>query len=141
MKTDTTTPAGFTRRDFVKTSATAALGVSAGLMATSDYAYAAGSDTLRVGLVGCGGRGTGAARDAVQAAEGVEVVAMGDLFEDRLKKSKEQLQEAIGDALKVTQETSLRWLRRLPKSHRQRRRLRHPRHAARLPPDACPGRR
>ena len=106
MKTDTRASSAFTRRDFVKTSATAALGVSAGLMATSNYAYAAGSDTLRVGLVGCGGRGTGAARDAVQAAEGVEIVAMGDLFDDRLKKSQEQLKEAIGGALKVTQETT-----------------------------------
>ena len=106
MKVDATEKGGFTRRDFVKTSATAALGVSAGLMATSNYAYAAGSDTIRVGLVGCGGRGTGAARDAVQAAEGVEIVAMGDLFDDRLKKSKEQLKEHISEALKVTQDTS-----------------------------------
>ena len=101
MKSDTTMLSGFTRRDFVKTSATAALGVSAGLMARPSYAYAAGSDTIRVGLVGCGGRGTGAARDAVTSTSGVELVAMGDLFEDRVTKSKEQLKEAIGEAFKV----------------------------------------
>ena len=106
MKSDTTTLGGFTRRDFVKTSATAALGVSAGLMARPSYAYAAGSDAIRVGLVGCGGRGTGAARDAVQAAQGVELVAMGDLFEDRMAKSKGQLKEAIGEAFKVTDDAT-----------------------------------
>ena len=61
-----------TRRDFLKTSAVTTLGVSAGLLASGNFAYAAGSDTLRVGLVGCGGRGTGAARDAVVSADGVE---------------------------------------------------------------------
>ncbi len=89
------------RRDFLKTSAVTTLGVSAGLMATSNFAYAAGSDTLRVGLVGCGGRGTGAARDAVVSADGIEVVAMGDLFEDRLDRSREGLKQEIGDAYKV----------------------------------------
>lgn len=89
------------RRDFLKASAVTTLGVSAGLLASGNFAYAAGSDTLRVGLVGCGGRGTGAARDAVVSADGVEVVAMGDLFEDRLDRSREGLRQEIGDALKV----------------------------------------
>ncbi|MGI9176144.1 MAG: Gfo/Idh/MocA family protein [Rhodothermales bacterium] len=106
MKNDTTLPSGFTRRDFVKTSATAALGVSAGLMARPNYAYAAGSDTIRVGLVGCGGRGTGAARDAVTSTSGVELVAMGDLFEDRMEQSKGQLKENIGEAFKVTDDAT-----------------------------------
>ena len=49
------------------------------------------ADPIRIGLVGCGGRGTGAARDALAASENVTLVAMGDIFPDRLAKSREQL--------------------------------------------------
>jgi predicted dehydrogenase len=90
------------RRGFLKTSAATAAGVSAGLMASRSYAYADGSDVLRVGLVGCGGRGTGAARDCVAAAPGVQLVAMGDLFANRLEQSRALLAEALGDAYRVT---------------------------------------
>ena len=85
------------RRTFLKVSAA----TTAGLMATGNFAYAGGSDTLRVGLVGCGGRGTGAARDAVNGAENVQIVAMGDLFENRLDQSIKGLKEAVGDAFQV----------------------------------------
>lgn len=47
-------------------------------------AFAAGSDRIRVGLVGCGGRGVGAAIQALSADEGVDVVALGDLFADQV---------------------------------------------------------
>ncbi len=87
----------FSRRKFIKVSAASTLG----LMASGNFAYAGGGDTIRVGLVGCGGRGTGAARDAVESSEGVEIVAMGDLFEDRLDTSMKNLKEAVGDAFKV----------------------------------------
>lgn len=92
----------FSRRDFIKTAASATAGVSVGLMATENFAYAAGADTIRVGLVGCGGRGTGAAANSVESAPGIEIYAMGDLFEDRLDASREQLKEHIGDKLNVT---------------------------------------
>src|SRR5690606_11793356 len=75
-------------------SAVAVAGASA-LMSSSSFAYAAGSDRIRVGVVGCGGRGTGAAVNAVEAAEGVEIVAMGDLFEDRLDESRARLAEHL----------------------------------------------
>ncbi len=101
MATEQNNTHDLSRRDFLKTSAVTTLGVSAGLLASGNFAYAAGSDTLRVGLVGCGGRGTGAARDAVVSADGVEIVAMGDLFEDRLDRSREALGQEIGEALKV----------------------------------------
>jgi predicted dehydrogenase len=83
----------------MKTAAVTTAGVSASLMASGNYAYAGGTDTIRVGLVGCGGRGTGAASNAVEADDAVEIVAMGDLFEDRLKESVDNLQESIGDKL------------------------------------------
>ncbi len=95
--------AGLTRRKFIQSSAAAAAGVSA-LMRSGNFAYAAGSDTLRVGVVGCGGRGTGAAVNAVEAAEGVEIYALGDLFEDRLDASRGRLKEHLGDRLNVTDE-------------------------------------
>jgi predicted dehydrogenase len=50
-------------------------------------AHAAGSDRLKVGLVGCGGRGTGAAEQALTADKNVTLVALGDAFEDRLAES------------------------------------------------------
>jgi predicted dehydrogenase len=65
------------RRQFLKTSAAAA---TATLLATGGV-HAAGSDTIKVGLIGCGGRGKGAAHDVLHAAKGVEIIAIGDYFE------------------------------------------------------------
>ena len=59
--------------------------------------YAAGQDrTLSVGLVGCGGRGTGAAGQCLQSSENVELVAMGDMFPHRLKSCQMQLKGKKG---------------------------------------------
>ena len=69
------------RRDFIK--ASAAVSVAA-MTNVGKYAFAKGSDIIRVGLIGCGGRGVGAAWDCVQSAPGIEIYAMGDLFKDRL---------------------------------------------------------
>lgn len=88
------------RRNFVKSSAAAAAGLA--LLPTENFAWAAGSDVIRYGLVGCGGRGTGAAANAVEAAPGVQLVAMGDLFEDRLDSSKAKLKEQLGEAWQVS---------------------------------------
>ena len=74
-------PDDLTRRDFIKTSA--ALG-AATLASGTNKIFAAGSDTVRIGLVGCGGRGTYDTTNCLNAAENVELVAMGDLFKDRL---------------------------------------------------------
>ncbi len=92
-----------TRREFIRTSAAAAAGAGA-LMSGTNFAYAGGSDRLRVGVIGCGGRGTGAAVNAVEAAEGVEIVAMGDLFEDRLDESRRQLADHLGASFDVPDE-------------------------------------
>ena len=63
-------------------------------------AWAQGSDEIRVGLVGCGGRGTGAARNVVDAAPGVRIVAMADAFKDRLDESRTRFPH---DASLITQ--------------------------------------
>ena len=74
-----------TRRDFVKRSTMAAGGgLLMGSLPIGASAYAAGSDTLKVAVVGCGGRGTGAANQALNADPGVKIVALADLFRDRL---------------------------------------------------------
>lgn len=94
------------RRSLLRSSAAAT-----GALALSRFATARGSDRLRVGLVGCGGRGTGAAQDILQAAEGIELVALGDLFPERVAgatRSLAEVAERAGkpDAFRVTPETS-----------------------------------
>jgi predicted dehydrogenase len=84
-----------TRREFIAASAAALTAVPA--------VHAAGSDVLRVGLVGCGSRGTGAATQALAADKNVKLVAMADVFEDRLEKSLATLKqdEKVADKVGV----------------------------------------
>lgn len=91
-------PIRMSRREFIKASAGVVIGGLATGLPVHAYAHAQGSDRLRVGLIGCGGRGTGAARDAVFAAKGVEIYAMGDIFPDRLEASKKLL-EPLGNEM------------------------------------------
>ncbi|MBT8299255.1 MAG: dehydrogenase, partial [Maribacter sp.] len=56
---------------------------------------------LKIALVGCGGRGTGAAVQALRADENVELVAMADAFEDRLKGSLMNISKEMGETKKV----------------------------------------
>ena len=94
------------RRTFIQTTAAASAA-----FAFPSGVHVAGSDTIRVGLIGCGGRGTGAAGDCLRGSAGVELVAMGDLTPDRLAKSRAELSKvAAANAdfaarYKVTDET------------------------------------
>lgn len=91
------------RREFLNVSGLAAVSAPAILSQLEATAQEAG--TLRVGLVGCGGRGTGAAVNAMKADKNVKLVAMGDAFEDRLKGSLENLQAAkLGEKIDVPEE-------------------------------------
>ena len=79
------------RRDFIKTSASAAVSLAAVTSGPGHILYAA-SNELRVGLIGCGGRGTGAVTQALLATNTpVKLWAMGDLFRDQLDKSYDML--------------------------------------------------
>ena len=60
----------------------------------------AGADTLRIGVIGCGGRGTGAAADALAAGPDVRIVALADLFPDRVEGARNGLKEH--DAARAT---------------------------------------
>jgi predicted dehydrogenase len=76
---------GPSRRDFIRGATAAAVGTAVATRFEGlAGAYAAGSDEIRVGLVGCGGRGTGAAGNVLAAAPGVRIVALADAFQDRL---------------------------------------------------------
>jgi len=93
------------RRDFLKTSTAATVGAAmAANLTLLSTAHAAGSDVLKIGLVGCGGRGTGAAKDSLTASEGVKLVAMGDVFRDRLDASRKQIREQFGDRADVKED-------------------------------------
>jgi len=88
-----------TRRDFLKVTAlSAGTIVLAGARLPS--AYAAGTDTIKVGLIGCGGRGTGAVVDCLTASPGMRFWAMGDLFKDRLGDSHAGLNKRFSDKAK-----------------------------------------
>ncbi len=79
------------RRDLIRAASTAALATAAGTL--SHTAHAAGTETLRLGLVGCGGRGTGAAANSLDADPNVKLVAVGDAFADKTGESVGNLQK------------------------------------------------
>ncbi len=82
------------RRRFLSASGAAVAGAGLTARAAAMPVHVGGSDVIRVGLIGCGGRGTGAASNALAADKGVELVAMGDLFADRLESSLSSLQHS-----------------------------------------------
>jgi myo-inositol 2-dehydrogenase / D-chiro-inositol 1-dehydrogenase len=92
---------GTTRRDFLKSSAVVASAAVVGVNNIAHNAYAAGSDIIRVGMIGCGGRNTGAAVQALAADPGARLVAMCDIFMDRVKAKREQLREQMKDQVIV----------------------------------------
>ena len=90
------------RRSFLKNSGIALIGST--LAYHSGMSAPSGSikkPTLKVGLIGCGGRGTGAALQALQADPDVVLTAMGDVFQDRLNGSYQELIKEVKDKVKV----------------------------------------
>lgn len=90
------------RRSFLKKSGLAILGSTLAYHDSfSIPLFARKKPTLKVGLIGCGGRGTGAAAQALQADQDVVITAMGDVFEDRLEEAYAALVDIGGDRVKV----------------------------------------
>ncbi len=88
---------GSSRREFLKTS-TVAAGALVGGLSVARQAHAAGADeTLRIGLIGCGGRGSGAAENALRADKNVKLVAMADLFPEKIKNSLAVITKALAE--------------------------------------------
>lgn len=100
MSTESSVPAS-SRRDFLKSTGTlAAASALAGV--TLPAVHAASTDTIQIALVGCGGRGTGAASNALRVKNGpTKLVAMADVFPARLKRSIEGLKADLADKMDV----------------------------------------
>jgi predicted dehydrogenase len=102
MKTDQKSS---TRRDFLKTSTGAAVGAAlTSTLAVPRAVHAGASETLRVGLIGAGGRGTGAAQNALNASQDNVLVAIGDAFADKARSSLEILRgfDDVKDRVQVS---------------------------------------
>ncbi|MBN1343572.1 MAG: Gfo/Idh/MocA family oxidoreductase [Phycisphaerae bacterium] len=86
------------RRDFLKTSAS---GAALGTLAMNVGAHAAGNDVIKIGVVGCGGRGAGAVVNALSVDRGAKLVAMCDLFLDRIHAKRKAIKDAKPDQVDV----------------------------------------
>lgn len=89
------------RRQVMQTAAAAALLGAVGAPAV----HAAGSDKLRIGLIGCGRRGTGAIGDCLGSAPNLELTAIGDLFKEKVETEFKNFQTRFGQKCKLTPET------------------------------------
>jgi predicted dehydrogenase len=100
----TSSASAATRRDFLAGAAAAAAGAT--LASLAPNVHAAGSDVLRIGLIGCGNRGTGAAEQALKADKNTRLVALGDVFADKWQKSLNNLKnnKAVGERVEVKPE-------------------------------------
>ncbi|HXG08442.1 MAG TPA: Gfo/Idh/MocA family oxidoreductase [Gemmataceae bacterium] len=99
-----TTPSGLSRRELIKQSGKVAVASALAGIALP-HVHAGEDNTIRLALVGCGGRGTGAAFDALRAKGGpTKLVAMADVFPERLSTSYRQLQKAFEKQVDVPED-------------------------------------
>ena len=96
------------RRSFLKKSTGAAAGASAFTIIKPELVRGAGNEKLKAGLVGCGGRGTEAAQQILHGNENVELIAMGDIFEDKLETALDKIRNSkytgVAEKVKVDPE-------------------------------------
>lgn len=96
------TPNNASRRKFLKNTGSAILGGSIAMQfPQAAFANPQQNNTLKVGLIGCGGRGTGAAAQALKADNNAELHYMADVFDDHLQESLTNLTDIHGDRVKV----------------------------------------
>ena len=95
-----TKPEKISRRHFLATSAKAASLVAL-TASVQTKVYAAGSDKMKIGLIGCGGRGSGAVVSALTVNRNAKLTAMFDAFGDRLQRSRKSLAERMADQVAV----------------------------------------
>jgi predicted dehydrogenase len=89
------------RRAFLTRSAVLAGASAAGSLLVSRTAHAAGSDAIKIGLIGCGGRGSGAVANALSVNPAAKLVAMADAFPDRIENARKALSKRAGDQVAV----------------------------------------
>ena len=93
------------RRDFLKTTSTAVVGGTLlGGLSLERSAHAAGDDLIKIALIGCGGRGSGAASQALSTKGNVKLIAMADAFRDRLDGSLKELSAKHADRVEVPED-------------------------------------
>jgi myo-inositol 2-dehydrogenase/D-chiro-inositol 1-dehydrogenase len=92
------------RRDFLK--ATAAGAAAAAGLSIARGAHAAGAEVVKIGMIGCGGRCSGAAAESMHAGPYVKLVAMNDIFENRLQASLKNLKQAAPNQVSVDKDHS-----------------------------------
>ncbi|HEV3250583.1 MAG TPA: Gfo/Idh/MocA family oxidoreductase, partial [Puia sp.] len=85
------------RRNFVKKSSILAGGILAAPMLSRANYFSGSDNTIKIALIGCGGRGTGAAVQALKTKQNVQLVAMADAFRDRLDDSLKDILDALED--------------------------------------------
>jgi len=107
MNESSESPPSTSRRNFLKTSGTAVGGVFALNLALPARTLAAAGDPLKVGLVGCGGRGTGAASQALKADKNTILTAVADTFKEQCEASVRSLKNdaALSERVAVTSDT------------------------------------
>jgi predicted dehydrogenase len=94
------------RREFLRTSSAVAIGGAAiGSLASVPAVHAQGSDAVNVALIGCGGRGSQAAINAMRADPNNRLTVMCDIFPDRLEQSRQGLQRQLEQQFRVTDDT------------------------------------
>ena len=89
------------RRNFVKRTTLATTGILSSGLPVGAMANVNGNKKLKIALVGCGGRGTGAIVQALQADQNTELIAMADAFQDRVEKSLKAVQEHFDGVMKI----------------------------------------
>jgi predicted dehydrogenase len=92
------------RRNFLKTTALAGAGVAAGL-SIARSAHAAGKQEIRIGMIGCGGRCSGAAGQALGLGKDVKLVGMVDVFESRMRAKQKWFKAQYPDQFLATEDT------------------------------------
>ncbi len=97
---------GASRRDFLKSSSVVVGGALVGSLSIAKSAHAAGDDEIKIALIGCGGRGSGAAKQALSTKGKVRLIALADVYQDRLDGSLRQLmaQEDVRDRIDVPED-------------------------------------
>src|SRR5438876_896524 len=110
IMSDQTSPST-SRRQFLKASTTAALGsVFAANLGFPEKSFAANSDTLKVGLIGCGGRGNGAAADALAADSNTVLYAMGDIDPAKIEVGLREIAKSVTDGSRIQVPAERRFL-------------------------------
>ena len=93
------------RRDFLRSSTAAVAGAAvAGGLDLDRCAHAAGSDQIKIALIGCGGRGTGAAANCLNVPDNIKLVAVADAFEDQARNTLQRLKKRYADRIDVPED-------------------------------------